>query len=41
MGQLALSTGPARMGIHCHAQEADIPSKVFIPSDKFMHALNV
>ncbi len=27
MGQLALSKGPARMGIHCHVQGATIPSK--------------
>ncbi len=27
MGQLALSNGPARMGIRYHGQRADIPSK--------------
>jgi hypothetical protein len=32
MGQLALSKGPARMGIYYHGQRADIPSKGLFPT---------
>jgi hypothetical protein len=43
MGQLALSKGLARIGIHCHVQRATIPSKglFFFLHDKFMHVLNI
>ncbi len=30
IGQLALSKGPARMGIHCHVQGAAIPSGLYL-----------
>jgi hypothetical protein len=42
MGQLALSKGPARMGICCHVQRVAIPSKRPLPLiNKFIHALNI
>jgi hypothetical protein len=41
MGQLTLSKGPARMGIRCPEEGADIPSKGFFSHDTFIHALDV
>jgi hypothetical protein len=40
MGQLALSKGPARMGIRYHGQEADIPSKGIFHTIE-IHALDI
>ncbi len=40
VGQLALSKGPARMGIRFQGQRTDIPSKG-ISYSKFLHALNI
>jgi hypothetical protein len=40
MGQLALSKGPARMGIRYHGQRANIPSRGFFHT-KDLYALNI
>ncbi len=41
VGELALNKGPARLGIRCRVQRADIPSKGILSYNEFMHALNV